>query len=137
MRVHYQNYLNSYARDLRQGGNLSEVLLWNELKHEKLGYRFLRQRPIGDYIVDFYCHTLSLAIEIDGAASHDFKKAEDEARQKKLELIGVRVLRFKDSDVRYNIEGVVESIRLEISELARKSSVPTSNVGTPPLGKGE
>ena len=84
MRLHYQNHLNSYAKKLRKAGNLSEVLLWNELKHGKSGYRFLRQRPIGKYIVDFYCHSLNLAIEIDGAATHDSKIENDEARQKAL-----------------------------------------------------
>ena len=121
MKLHYQNHLNSFARKLRQGGNLSEVLLWNELKNEKLGYRFLRQRPIGKYIVDFFCHTLNLAIEIDGAASHDNKLKKDELRQKALELLGIKVIRFKDSDVRYNLEGVVETIKSEILQFTKIS----------------
>ncbi len=118
MKLHYQKSLNSYARKLRQSGNFAEVFLWNELKQDKLGYRFLRQRPIGNYIVDFYCHLLNLAIEIDGAASHDNKIEKDESRQKTLELLGVKVIRFKDADVRYNLEGVVESIKAKILRLA-------------------
>jgi len=74
----------SYARKLRQSGNLSEVLLWGELKQNKLGYRFLRQRPISEYIVDFYCPSLNLAIEIDGSASHDCKVEKDKERQERL-----------------------------------------------------
>jgi very-short-patch-repair endonuclease len=111
---------------LRKGGVLSKVLLWNELKGDALGHRFLRQRPIGRYIVDFYCHELDLAIEIDGAASHDNKIEEDEARQRELESLGVRMVRFRDADVRYNLGGVMESIR---SEILRLASSP------PPLGK--
>ncbi|MBI3114828.1 MAG: DUF559 domain-containing protein, partial [Candidatus Harrisonbacteria bacterium] len=95
MKLHYKNRLNSFARKLRCSGNLSEVFFWNELKSDKLGYRFLRQRPIGKYIVDFYCHALNLAIEIDGAASHDNKIEADEARQMALESLGVRVMRFR------------------------------------------
>ncbi|MDP3954964.1 MAG: DUF559 domain-containing protein [bacterium] len=118
MRLHYQKHLNSFARKLRRGGNLSEVILWNELKRDKLGFRFLRQRPIGKYIVDFFCHVLNLAIEIDGAASHDNKVERDQIRQEELELLGINILRFQDADVRYNLEGVVENIKSEILRLS-------------------
>ena len=114
MKLHYRNYLKSYAKDLRQSGNMAEVLLWGALKNNQLGYRFLRQRPIGDYIVDFYCLALKLAIEIDGAASHDSKTEEDEKRQRILELAGVKVLRFTDTEVRNNLQGVVMAIRGQI-----------------------
>lgn len=114
MRLHYQRYLKPYSQKLRKDGNLSEVLLWSELKGKKLGYRFLRQRPIGKYIVDFYCHALNLAIEIDGAASHDSKIEEDEERQKELEAAGVKIIRVTDADVRYNLSGVIEMIKTEI-----------------------
>ena len=118
MRLHYQKYLNPFARKLRQGGNLSEVILWNELKCKKLGYRFLRQRPIGKYIVDFFCHALNLAIEIDGSASHDNKIETDDVRQRTLELSGIKIIRFRDAEVRYNLEGVVENIKSQILRLA-------------------
>jgi len=75
--IHYQKHLTAYARKLRKGGILSEVLLWQELKKDKLGYRFLRQKPIDKFIVDFYCQPLKLAIEIDGASSHDNKMEKD------------------------------------------------------------
>ncbi|GEM_PF-660087 len=119
MKLHYQNRLNSFARKLRRSGNLSEVLFWNELKSDKLGYRFLRQRPIGKYIVDFYCHALNLAIEIDGAASHDNKIEADEARRMALESLGVMVVRFRDADVRYNLQGVVRVVQSEILRIAK------------------
>ena len=128
MNLHYQKYLKPYARKLRKGGNLSEVLLWNELKQDKLGHRFLRQRPIGNYIVDFYCHSLNVVIEIDGAASHDSKIEQDEARQKALESLGVTVMRFSDAEVRHNVGGVVGAVHVEILRLVRKP---------PPLRKEE
>ncbi|MBI2075310.1 MAG: endonuclease domain-containing protein [Candidatus Harrisonbacteria bacterium] len=146
MKLHYKNRLNSFARKLRCSGNLSEVFFWNELKSDKLGYRFLRQRPIGKYIVDFYCHALNLAIEIDGAASHDNKIEADEARQMALESLGVRVMRFRDADVRYNLESVVRAVQSEILQIAkipRLSGTPFKKGGkssvlrTPPLGKEE
>ncbi len=79
----------------------------------------MRQRPIGKYIVDFYCHKLNLAIEIDGFASHDGKIAKDEARQKELEVAGVKILRFLDTDVRYNLDSVIKAIRSKILRLAK------------------
>ena len=85
MKLRYQKNLNPLARKLRKAGNLSEVILWNELKKDKLGCRFLRQRPIGRYIVDFYCSSLNLAVEIDGVASHDCKIEEDKKRQEEIE----------------------------------------------------
>jgi len=128
MKLKYDSHLKPYSQKLRKSGNLSEVLLRNQLKGDKLGYRFLRQRPIGKYIVDFYCSSLNLAIEIDGASSHNTKILEDEDRQRALELAENRMLRFSDSDVRRNLEGVMMEIRKEI--LRRHSP-------TPPLKKEE
>jgi len=122
MRLYYRNQLNAVGQKLRNAGILSEVILWNELKKDKLGHRFLRQRPSGNYIVDFYCHSLSLAVEIDGAASHDNKIEKDKRRQKILEAMGIKVIRFNDKDVRYNLGSVVEAIKLEI--LRRVNSPP-------------
>ena len=92
---------------------LSEVLLWQELKGKQLmGYDFDRQRPIDNYIVDFYCKELQLAIEIDGD-SHDFEDVQinDKIRQQRLEELGVKILRFDDHDVKRNIGWVLEEIQ--------------------------
>ena len=81
--------------------------LWNELKQKKmLGFDFDRQRPILNYIVDFYCKDLMLAIEIDGG-SHDDNLEADEKRQLGLENAGVNFLRFDDQFVRNDIENVL------------------------------
>ena len=88
----------------------SEVLLWNELKQKKiLGYDFDRQRPVDNYIVDFYCKELSLAIEIDGS-THYYRDEEDEIRQKNLEKLGVHFLRFDDIEIKKNMFNVLRVI---------------------------
>jgi very-short-patch-repair endonuclease len=69
--IPYNPKLKPLAKQLRHNMTVAEVLLWNRLKGKQMrGYDFDRQRPIDEYIVDFYCKDLMLAIEIDGA-SHD------------------------------------------------------------------
>jgi very-short-patch-repair endonuclease len=98
--IPYNSDLKDLASKLGKNMTLSEVLLWNELKQKAmLGYDFDIQRPIGNYIVDFYCKELSLAIEIDGD-SHINKYDYDEKRQKTLEKLGVHFLRFEDIEVK-------------------------------------
>ena len=89
---------------------MSEVLLWNQLKNRQMkGYQFMRQKPIGEYIVDFFCNKLGLVIEIDGE-SHDGKFRYDSERQKFLESIGLTVLRFNDADVKKDMSNVLMGI---------------------------
>ena len=105
--IPYKPKLKEVARKLRKSGTLSEVLLWRYLKGKQvLGYDFDRQKPIDNYIVDFFCNELMLAIEIDGC-SHNEKSEEDRIRQAKLESLGIRFLRFHDSDIKKNIQGVL------------------------------
>ena len=83
--IPYDPKLKDLARQLRKNSTLSEVLLWNYLKGKQmLGYDFDRQKLIDNYIVDFFCNELMLAIEIDGD-THNDKIDKDEFRQKKLE----------------------------------------------------
>jgi len=108
--IPYRSDLKDLAKDLRKNMTLSEVLLWNELKQKKLGYDFDRQRPIGNYIVDFFCKDLSLAIEIDGD-THIYRYDYDDERQKELEKSGVHFLRFDDVEVKkdmFNVLRVIE-----------------------------
>lgn len=72
--------------------------------------------PIDEYIVDFYCHELRLAIEVDGS-SHDDKQDYDLRRQRKLERLGVRFLRYDDDDVKKGIREVMRVLQDVISEL--------------------
>ena len=82
------------------------------------GYRFLRQRPLDKYIVDFFCYQLMLAIEIDGS-SHNLETQikKDPIRQNRLESLGIHFLRFTDSDVKKNLSGVVLHIENWIKEV--------------------
>ena len=121
MRIYYNPKLKALARGLRNNSTLSEVLLWKQLKARKMkGYQFMRQKPIGDCIVDFYCSRLRLVIEIDGE-SHVGRSREDELRQQKLESLGLSVLRFYDTDVKKNMDGVLRVIGdwIEAFELQR------------------
>ncbi|NQV38763.1 MAG: endonuclease domain-containing protein [Candidatus Marinimicrobia bacterium] len=116
MKIHYNPKLKKLARNLRNNSTLSEVLLWQSLKKKQvLGYQFSRQRPIGDYIVDFYCSKLMLVIEIDGS-SHEDKYEYDVSRQKYLERLGLSVIRFDDKDIKNQLHNVLSGIENWILE---------------------
>jgi very-short-patch-repair endonuclease len=97
--IPYNPKLKELARKLRKNSTLSEILLWKEIKKKALGYEFHRQVPIGEFIVDFFCHELLFAIEIDGS-THDFNYDSDYDRQTVLEMNGIKVVRFLDSEIR-------------------------------------
>ena len=114
--IPYNPVLKEKARELRNNSTKTEILLWTFLKGRQLrGFDFHRQKPIDEYIVDFFCSDLMLAIEIDDG-SHIGKEEYDAERQNKLELLGVRFLRFKDDDVFYNCDWVVKEIEKWIDE---------------------
>lgn len=94
--IPYNSWLKDLAKKLRQNMTFSEVKLWNEIKNgQMMGYDFDRQRPIGKYIVDFYCKDLQLALELDGITHFDEKVMQrDVIRQRELEIAGVSFLRF-------------------------------------------
>ena len=115
---HYNPKLNKRARQLRNNSTLSEVLLWNELKNGKMkGKDFHRQKPIMNYIVDFFCHELALAIEIDGN-SHDKENVyeKDRERQREIERLGIQFLCFNDLDLKINMIGVLSVIEQWVEE---------------------
>ena len=96
------------AKELRKAGNLSEVLLWNQLKNKQFkNLDFDRQKIIGDYIVDFYCANACVVIEIDGI-SHDSKETYDKIRNNYLENLGLNVIHILDSDIKTNLEAVMK-----------------------------
>ena len=116
--IPYNPKLVSLAKKLRKSMTLSEVLLLQELKGKQmLGYDFDRQRPIDEYIVDFYCKDLKLAIEIDGD-SHTYEKVaeNDKKRQLRLEELGVRILRFDVLEIKKNMKYVLNSIHDWVAE---------------------
>lgn len=108
--IPYNHELKKLANQLRKNMTFSEVLLWNELKSKKmLGFDFDRQKPINNFIVDFYCKELNLALEIDGD-THFFRDDSDEERQRILEKLGVHFLRFDDLEVKRNMNNVISVI---------------------------
>ncbi|MBI5011186.1 MAG: endonuclease domain-containing protein [Bacteroidia bacterium] len=108
--IPYNPELKALAKELRKNMTISEVLLWNELRNKQiLGYDFDRQRPIDNFIVDFYCKKLMLAIEIDGD-THIYRYDYDEDREKRLESLGVRFLRFDDREIKTNMNNVLRVI---------------------------
>ncbi|MFT3687382.1 MAG: endonuclease domain-containing protein [Phycisphaerales bacterium] len=112
--ISYDPQLKEFARYLRKNSTLSEVLLWQKIKNRSLGVQFHRQIPLLNYIVDFYCHELLLAIEIDGN-SHDFKYEYDQFREGELEKAGVRFIRFSDLEVKQNMFNVLLSIEQKVT----------------------
>ena len=109
--VRYSPRSKKIARTLRKNMTLLGSLLWQQIKGKQLlGYDFHRQKPIDEYVVDFYCPRLKLVLEIDGD-SHDGKEEADRIRQEKLESLGLTVMRFWDSDVKNNVDGIVEQLR--------------------------
>ena len=108
--IPYNPKLKQYARKLRNNSTYTEVMLWNYLKGKQVReYDFDRQRPIDNYIVDFYCKDLMLAIEVDGE-SHYGNREKDIRKDKRLNKLGVTVLRFDDLDIVYKLDKVLEKI---------------------------
>lgn len=104
--VNYLKELRELSRKNRINSTESEKKIWDEiLKQRKTGYKFLRQKPINRFILDFYCSELNLAIEIDGV-SHNKKKGYDEARDRFLNQIGIKTIRFTNNEVLTDIENV-------------------------------
>lgn len=110
--IPYQPHLKELARKLRNNSTYTEVLLWKRLSGKQMmGYDFHRQKPLLNYIVDFYCNELNLAIEIDGATHFDNDTVlNDKKRDEELAKYGVTVLRIWDGDVLNNIENVLNTI---------------------------
>ncbi|HUC79555.1 MAG TPA: endonuclease domain-containing protein [Flavisolibacter sp.] len=126
--IPYNEHLKPLAKKLRENMTFSEVKLWNELKNKKLlGYDFDRQRPIGNYIVDFFCKDLQLAIEVDGITHEETAVAEkDVIRQKELETLGISFLRFDAMLVVNKVEAVVREIANWIADYEQKHGVPAA-----------
>ena len=122
MKIKYNPELKELARTLRNNSTKAEVRLWNYFKGKQLiGHDFHRQKPIDNYIIDFFCNTLMLAIELDGY-THSFNEVfeRDKKKEQRLNEIGITVLRYRDDDVMNNIEGVLENIKDCINKIENK-----------------
>ena len=117
---HYNKELKPLARKLRNDSTLGEILLWDNVLKQKrcLGYQFLRQFSIRNYILDFACRKLKIAIEIDGY-SHNFTFDRDQEKDNYLKSIGYTVLRFEEQEVRKDINNIIRTIEGTIKELEK------------------
>ncbi len=105
--IKYRSDLKQKARKLRHDSTPAEKFIWIKILRNRqlLGYKFIRQKPIGNFVVDFFCSKLKLAIEIDGH-THDIDSEYDKQRTIQLNSLGIEVVRYSNSDVLKNIEGV-------------------------------
>lgn len=106
------------ARLLRKTMSKPEVMLWQQLRKKPLGIKFRRQHPIGSYIVDFYCPSAKLAIEVDGMA-HDMGTIPEHDRRREWELSqqGVETIRISAQDVLHDAEDVADRILRYVQSL--------------------
>ena len=107
--------LKMYRQSLRKNMTPEEKKLWYRLNRRQVdGFRFRRQHPIASrFILDFYCPEAGIGIEVDGSI-HNFQKDQDRNRQKVIESMGIRLLRFTNEEIEDNIEEVINTIRKEL-----------------------
>lgn len=105
------------AESLRDRMTNAENILWEELRLNKLNAKFRRQHPLSKFIVDFYCHKYKLVIELDGEIHlrKDIRE-NDQAREKEIIRLGLKVIRFKNIEVLKSIDSVICQIRVAMAE---------------------
>ena len=110
--IPYNPKLKELAKKLRNDSTLGEALLWKEIKNKQFyGYDFHRQKPLLNYIVDFYCYELNLIIEIDGQYhNHEETYNLDLAREAELEKYNLTILRFTEQEVKKDMVNVLRTI---------------------------
>jgi len=122
--IPYNPNLKQLARKLRNEGTLGEALLWNEIKNKKInGFDFHRQKPLLNYIADFYCYELDLVIEIDGQYHNHIEIYElDLTREKELEKYGLTIIRFTETEVRKDMVNVLRTIKGFVLDFLEKQN---------------
>jgi very-short-patch-repair endonuclease len=112
MTIHNKKSLLKFRRNLRIRDTYAEQIFWQQVRNGKLdGLKFKRQHSIGNYIVDFYCASKKLIIELDGSV-HNSKdqKEKDQLRDENLKEIGFIILRFKNQEIITKIDQVKQQI---------------------------
>ena len=109
----YNINLKEFSRKLRKNSTLGEILPWQKLRAgAMMNYTFNRQKPLGKYVVDFYCKPLSLVIEIDGAYHCESEqRIADEKRQHQLEEMNLHFLRFSEQQVLKDMDWLLIEIK--------------------------
>jgi len=123
------------AKLLRKSETNAEKLMWNQLNSKSFyGFKFRRQHPISQFIVDFYCHGLKLVIEVDGDIHNKPENKEyDENRTIELEKFELKVLRFTNNEVENSINKVLKTIYDAISP-PNRGIRGSHNCNTKPCG---
>ncbi|WP_303316796.1 DUF559 domain-containing protein [Flavivirga abyssicola] len=111
-KIHNHKYLEGYRKELRKNSTSAEATLWTFLQKKQLkGRKFRRQHSIKNYIVDFYCASEKIIIELDGAYHNSFAQQNyDYERTQVLENLGFKVIRFENKLVFKNITDLLEEI---------------------------
>ena len=104
---------------MRNHPTSAEDILWSKLKNSQLGVKFRRQHSVDYYILDFYCPSHKLAIELDGS-SHDEKQDYDNYRTKYLSEFNIKIMRFWNSQIVNKLDWVIEKIKENIPSLIRR-----------------
>ena len=128
MKIFYNPILKELARQLRNNSTKAEIKLWTYLRRGQMyNYDFHRQKPIDEYIVDFFCNKLQLAIECDGY-SHELLDVynKDVKKTKRLNDLGIYVLRFSDYQVVNDIDNVLRAIEDYIFKFEENNFTPPS-----------
>ena len=110
--IHNRKYLLERRKDLRNNSTSAEATLWKSLQKNQLnGRKFRRQHSIENYIVDFYCPSEKLIIELDGSVHIDFAiQNYDYERSRRLEDLGLKILRFENKEVFENLSEILSEI---------------------------
>ena len=125
--IPYNPKLKEFARQLRNNSTESEIILWQKLKRNQMySYDFHRQKPIDNYILDFFWYELMLGIEVDGY-SHEFLEVyeKDLVKEKRMNELGITVLRFSDYQVLKDTENVIRAIEFFITEFEKHTPSPS------------
>ena len=119
--IPYNPKLTALAKKLRNESTETEIYLWLRLKGKQMyGYDFHRQKPIDNYILDFFCYELLLGIEVDGY-SHEFLEVynKDKIKEKRMNELGISILRFSDFEVLRDMENIIRAIEFYILEFEK------------------
>jgi very-short-patch-repair endonuclease len=120
--IPYNKNLKEPSKSLRDNLTEAERCLWTRLRLKHLGYVFYRQKPIGEYIVDFYCPKARLVVEVDGGGHFTEDEASnDKVRDEYMRSLGLTVLRFSNSEVLKNTDSIAETVH-ELLDKIRRSA---------------
>ena len=120
------------ARGLRSNMTTAEIILWSRLRSKQIeNYKFRRQQPIFDYIVDFYCHELRMIIEVDGEIHSLSENTDaDKKRDKILTINGYRIIRLSNLEIETEIDSAISRIKSYIKTILSPSQMKNRDPNT-------